>query len=1057
MTFDKFSDTIFPVTKKRSIKRSVFENNGTNLINNYYRGQKMTTNRTIGLFLLATTFLSTPAGAQDITEWTGRIDNGYDESIDNIKVEVDGEYSLIYNRGQIGNIESTFTNNNGVILNDGEIGTVRSVFKNNDESVINYGLIEQVAGSVFENNRSGQNGGAIASTGGGYIGKIVDSTFTGNTVYELGPIKIDEKERYDVSRGGALYLENPFIPQAGSLKADDLSVTHIVNSTFKGNHAAAGGAIFSSQWLDIENSAFDGNYNQTQDEYDAGGAIAFWTEETQVAPTEVLPEPEEPFYAGEHNISNSRFENNRSSGFGGAIAGMVNEYTNQSYGINVKGSTFINNSAKDGGAIYMMSGMSENNANILANAISRSEILVLKATIRYGDQEKSVYLALDGDKGGDPMTAAEFDQYVKGGGKFAVVDEIRAANDEEGYQELVAQFEELMTQASGYILDGLNNYRDSQISVPGMTSKLTVVNSSFINNKASGKGGAVYGSDVRIVADSGESRFSGNTAGGKSNAVYVDGIIRLEKTVNGYEQPAPSYDVSVSAENPIKGQLTLESVNRGKIIFDDGIDGENYNIDVFGDGTGYVKFNNAVENVNRFAMNGGAVVHLGLNGRIYAQDFVSGSSSAYARTGAQKPLLTVDVMVDRENNTVHSGAIHVNGDVAGETNVLVNALNPDVLDNKKDAVVPFLFAPNDNEETSAVFNVSRVIGSPYMWHAGKNVAGTPESGNVWYLSLTDTLNPEFGKTDPEVAPEVTAYISLPSAGLEQVRGLRDTLEQKTAFCKEGACARDAKADRQLWVDSGYLSSTVDKPAEFDADIWGVTAGGDLQYDANNRLGVFAAYRQGDYDVSGKGSKYRSTVGSELDIDSWLGGLYYRFEQNDWYAFATVYGGLQKADLKTDDGIVNTDSDGTLWSIGAEGGRKYGLSEALTLEPSFGVFYTQSEFDDIRDSAGKTASFDSLKQLEIETAVKLEYRLCQNDLTSVVYIKPGLIQTITDGDEVLISGLGKTEAYHDQLLGRIELGARFGVTESLSGYGWANYTFGSSYGAAAVGIGLNYAF
>ena len=1027
----------------------------------------MTTNKTIGLFLLATTFLSTPAGAQDITEWTEEIENGRGETIDNIKINVDGEYSLIFNEGTIGNIESTFTNNYEVIRNYGEIGTVRSVFKNNENSLENYGLIEQVAGSIFENNVNNYGGGAIASTGGGYIGKIIDSTFTGNTIYEDQP-KTAQQEKYDTGRGGALYLEQTenhadvpgYYDEMGGgidVPGPDVSVTHIVNSTFKGNHAAAGGAIFSSQWLDIEGSVFDDNYNQTRDEYSAGGAIAFRTEETQVAPTEVLPEPEEPFYAGEHNISNSRFENNRSSGFGGAIAGMVNEYTNQTYGINVKGSTFINNSAKDGGAIYLQSALSRNNMEVFENAFLDSRVLVAKATIRYGDQEKSVYLALDGDKGGDPMTAAEFDQYVREGGKFAVVDGITAANDEEGYQELVAQFEELMTQASGYILDGLNNYRDSQISVPGMMSKLTVVNSSFINNKASGKGGAIYGSDVRIVADNGESRFSGNTAGGKSNAVYVDGIIHLEKTGGMYEQQAPSYDVSVSAENPIKGQLTLESVNRGRIVFDDGIDGENYNIDVFGDGTGYVKFNNAVENVNRFAMNGGAVVHLGLNGRIYAQDFVSGSSSAYARAGAQKPLLTVDVMVDRENNTVHSGAIHVNGDVAGETNVLVNALNPDVLDNKKDAVVPFLFAPNDNEETSAVFNVSRVIGSPYMWHAGKNVAGTPESGNVWYLSLTDTLNPEFGKTDPEVAPEVTAYISLPSAGLEQVRGLRDTLEQKTAFCKEGACVRDAKADRQLWVDSGYLSSTVDKPAEFDADIWGVTAGGDLQYDANNRLGVFAAYRQGDYDVSGKGSKYRSTVGSELDIDSWLGGLYYRFEQNDWYAFATVYGGLQKADLKTDDGIVNTDSDGTLWSVGAEGGRKYGLSEALTLEPSFGVFYTQSEFDDIRDSAGKTASFDSLKQLEIETAVKLEYRLCQNDLTSVVYIKPGLIQTITDGDEVLISGLGKTEAYHDQLLGRIELGARFGVTESLSGYGWANYTFGSSYGAAAVGIGLNYAF
>ena len=1023
----------------------------------------MTTNKTIGLFLLATTFLSTPAGAQDITEWTEEIENGRGETIDNIKVDVDGEYSLIYNRGQIGNIESTFTNNYEVIRNYGEIGTVRSVFKNNENSLENYGLIEQVAGSVFENNINSYGGGAIASTGGGYIGKIVDSTFTGNTVYEQQPARIAMPEKRDVGRGGALYLENPFIPQAGSLKADDLSVTHIVNSTFKGNHAAAGGAIFSSQWLDIENSVFDDNYNQTQDEYGAGGAIAFRTEEQQGQPNNMdeRPTPEEPFYAGEHNISNSRFENNRSSGFGGAIAGMVNEYTNQTYGINVKGSTFINNSAKDGGAIYMMSGMSENDRRNVEDAVWNMPE-VNKVTIKYGDQEKTFFYLKNNQEERYNiynMTAAEFDQYVREGGKFYVHNIVATAVDAQTYQDALDYYQGEIQP--GYGISDFEQYKDAlyQADIEHMLApSLKVVNSSFINNKASGKGGAIYGSDVRIVADNGESRFSGNTAGGKSNAVYVAGLnnIILDQYYDEFDGNTIFEGIVIPANAP-DGQLTLESVNRGRIVFDDGIDGENYNIDVFGDGTGYVKFNNAVENVNRFAMNGGAVVHLGLNGRIYAQDFVSGSSSVYARTGAQKPLLTVDVMVDRENNTVHSGAIHVNGDVAGETNVLVNALNPDVLDNKKDAVVPFLFAPNDNEETSAVFNVSRVIGSPYMWHAGKNVAGTPESGNVWYLSLTDTLNPEFGKTDPEVAPEVTAYISLPSAGLEQVRGLRDTLEQKTAFCKEGACVRDAKADRQLWVDSGYLSSTVDKPAEFDADIWGVTAGGDLQYDANNRLGVFAAYRQGDYDVSGKGSKYRSTVGSELDINSWLGGLYYRFEQNDWYAFATVYGGLQKADLKTDDGIVNTDSDGTLWSIGAEGGRKYGLSEALTLEPSFGVFYTQSEFDDIRDSAGKTASFDSLKQLEIETAVKLEYRLCQNDLTSVVYIKPGLIQTITDGDEVLISGLGKTEAYHDQLLGRIELGARFGVTESLSGYGWANYTFGSSYGAAAVGIGLNYAF
>lgn len=164
--------------------------------------------------LLAGTFLTFPSAAKDITEWTEEIENGRGEAIDNIKINVDGEYSLIYNRGQIGNIESTFTNNDGVIGNYGEIGTVRSVFKNNEGSVQNYGLIEQVAGSVFENNVNSYSGGAIASTGGGYIGKIVDSTFTGNTVYEQQPVRIAMPEKRDVGRGGALYLENPFIPQA---------------------------------------------------------------------------------------------------------------------------------------------------------------------------------------------------------------------------------------------------------------------------------------------------------------------------------------------------------------------------------------------------------------------------------------------------------------------------------------------------------------------------------------------------------------------------------------------------------------------------------------------------------------------------------------------------------------------------------------------------------------------------------------------------------------------------------------------------------------------------
>lgn len=44
---------------------------------------------------------------------------------------------------------------------------------------------------------------------------------------------------------------------------------------------------------------------------------------------------------------------------------------------------------------------------------------------------------------------------------------------------------------------------------------------------------------------------------------------------------------------------------------DDGIDGENYNLKVLGDGTGEVMLNNLVNGVNRFNLTSGSVTHLG--------------------------------------------------------------------------------------------------------------------------------------------------------------------------------------------------------------------------------------------------------------------------------------------------------------------------------------------------------------------------------------------------------------------------------------------------------------
>ena len=583
-----------------------------------------------------------------------------------------------------------------------------------------------------------------------------------------------------------------------------------------------------------------------------------------------------------------------------------------------------------------------------------------------------------------------------------------------------------------------------------------IVNSSFINNYAksetgTAQGGAIWSNkDILIKADNGKSLFSGNyaeKAGVKtSNAIYMDALT--------YWQDGEKITKTST--------LSLLAKNNGTITFDDGIDGNAYSIVVNGDGSGSVKFNNTVDNVKTFTMNDGSVVHLGLNGVINTETFTTSSSTSISANAANNPIIKVDIKVDKANNKVNSGLINVSGDVSGVYNVIVNALNPEVFEN---ASVAFLKAPNDNVNTASSFNIARVIGSPYMWN---NDVKT-DAGLTWYLNLSNTVNPDYDPTTPDnpnkpvvraVTPEVIAGIGLHEAAIEQMRSVVRNVSGKVASGREycPGCgiyptSWDSKALRNVWVMAQGESANIDKPADMDAKIWGVEGGFDLQNDVNNTLGVFASYRKGEYDLSGKGSKYYSKLGSEIDIDSYLAGLYYRYDKNMNWLFATVYGGVQQADVKTDDGMSKFDSDGVELGAGLEAGHSFALSKSLTLDPSLGVYYTQISFDNAHDNVGKSYKWDDIKHVEAEAAVKLS----QQFENAKVYVKPSLIQTYTDGDSVKISGLNKADTYHDQTLGRIEIGGNYGFTDSLNGYVWSNYTYGSSYDSTAAGLGINYAW
>ncbi len=590
---------------------------------------------------------------------------------------------------------------------------------------------------------------------------------------------------------------------------------------------------------------------------------------------------------------------------------------------------------------------------------------------------------------------------------------------------------------------------------------VNIINSNFINNYVEGdddsKGGAIFSeyTDILISADNGASLFDGNKVNGKNNAIYMQGQPEIEcEDCETYEPEQPA-------------NLNLSAVNNGTITFNDGIDGRIYNVNISGDGTGVVKFNNLVENVTNFTLGANSITHLGLKSKVFTQNMTTSNSAG----AGSSPIITVDVEVDKANNKVNTGQIYVDGDVEGEYRVLVNSLNPDVLDNKDDAIVPFLFAPYDDTETSSRFAVARVIGSPYMWDGSINAKGE-DAGSTWYLNLTDEENPDYVPPEPDpepepqpkpekiYAPEVVAGIGLHEAAIEQTRSVVRNVNNKVAAGRElcpGCGVYDygwnGEKLHNVWVLAQGESADIEKPVDMEAKIWGIEGGFDIQNDPHNTLGVFASYRKGDYDLSGKGDKFRSNIGSSIEIDSYLAGLYYRYDRYLVWAFATLYGGVQQADVKTDDGIAKFSTDGVEFGASIEIGRTIPLANDLLLDPSVGIYYTQVNFDDADDNVGKHYEWEDIKHLEAELGAKLEKQFDN----AKVYIKPSVIRTFTNGDSVMITGMNKASTYSDQTLGRVEIGGRYGFTDALSGYAWANYTFGSSYDAIALGAGLNYAW
>lgn len=427
-----------------------------------------------------------------------------------------------------------------------------------------------------------------------------------------------------------------------------------------------------------------------------------------------------------------------------------------------------------------------------------------------------------------------------------------------------------------------------------------------------------------------------------------------------------------------------------------------------------------------------------LDGSTEADDRITITGNYTAGTGA---VLKLDV--DALNNL--ADMLVIEGDVIGTTGLELKFVSQD----ENSAPIQIVKAENDDETTAADFVISSVDGSPFAWYSKKQADG-------WYINFDRQV----------VLGEVGGYIGLLSASFEQTRNMTQNIKSKVyatrgynklmaeKFKKNYNCCDDAAYN--VWVAPVYSNPKVKAPFEFEAEISGLEAGVDLLSKPHHKIGVFASYRKGKYAFTGDGKKYKMESKADVTIDSYLLGLYYNWHRNEVWGFATVYGGEQRADVSARN-RVKADADALELGANVELGYTYAVNDKYNVEPSIRAEYTMLNYENIKDNAGKKADYHLASQTEIEAGVKLQRVWELDGGAAEIYIKPAVVQTITTGNNVTLTGMGKVKSLENETLGRASVGGGYNVTKDLTIKSDVVYTYNHNYEDASINFGVNYAF
>lgn len=855
--------------------------------------------------------------------------------------------SLDTNNNVVNSIKNFKSANGGFINNAGTVTISNDIFSGNSATVsggVLYNLgTAIVRDSIFNGNTSGTTGGAIVNYSTGSL-DINNSSFNNNI---------------STTTSGAIYNYGG-------------PVLNIANSTFKGNIGSSGGAVYNCTLGGMTNVANISNNNFIGNQATATGA-AFYNLAYLAAGTASKVTL---------TMSNNNF-----------IQNTIKNYSTSASSVQTWSGAFLNYSSAVAASTANASNTSTlTNCNFIENSIDGSST---QATVKsyagaVGNTSSSVStttgtanvtLSIDSSnfisnsaKAKALGTASNTAAYVYGG---AICNSVSEGSTKPAITTLNITNSTFVGNSATAIGTSSSNYVAAYGgAIYNRASTLNIKNSTFTNNSSSHYGGAIYNTSastpgvVNITADGGNTTFTGNTANGISNAVYLDsGTMNLNANAGNSIIFNDKID-SASINNPINinktgdgvvGNPALGAPTTGNILFNNNV--SNSTINLY-NGTmtlgreSYLNGNNLNINGGSINMMNGGVGTLALNNLNLANGTTTnvGLDADLASLSADK--ITAASLGAGTGKLNISGVRVLNDSKTGSASLNI------VSDNLKNAVqlgsstvmAPIFKYNLAYDNTTGNLNFANAGGGSYENYNPAVLSKPISSLTGTYLNQVNVYNEALGRAD--------IFMSLPQMDRVLMR-----YQNKYAYAGDPVVFSPTflpESSGGLWVKQYTTFENI--PLNNGPNVsnvgYGVLIGGDtplkhLRHGCDGYLTAYVGYNGSHQNYSNVGI-YQN--GGVLGL---TGTLY----KGNFFTALTANVGATNGNATNPYGNDNftTLLAGAAWKMGYNFEM---LRGKLILQPAYSMSYTFADTYNYTTASGVNITSNPLNALQIAPGVKL---------------------------------------------------------------------------------------